>query len=276
MNKWVKRLIFVIGFMLCFIPIISNVIVHRNQQKAIATYQQTVNTTDNDQIKESMESAYKYNSLLYQMQGAIVDDLDLISDESYNKQLNHTGNGIMGSLEIPKINVNLPIYHGTGDEALANGVGHIQGTSLPVGGENTHAVLSGHRGLPSSKLLVRLDEMEVDDYFFLRVGNETLAYKVIDIVVVEPDDVSNLEVKVGEDLVSLVTCTPYGINTHRLIVTGSRVTYEETDYESINATMPSIRECVMTALPFLFVLLILVLHFVDRRKLKNDKNKKIE
>ena len=159
----------------------------------------------------------------------------------------------MGSLEIPKIDVDLPINHGTSDEALSNGVGHIQGTSLPVGGNNTHAVLSGHRGLPSSKLLVRLDEMKKGDYFFIRTCNKTLAYKI----------------EKNKDIVSLVTCTPYGLNTHRLVVTGKRVPYEENVYKSIDEGIPSIREILTNALPLIFLVVFVVLTVPDiirRRK----------
>ena len=179
----------------------------------------------------------------------------------------------MGSLEIPKIDVNLPIYHGTGEEALSSGVGHLKGTSLPIGGSNTHAVLSGHRGLPSSKLLIRMDEIEKGDYFFIKICNQTLAYKVISIKVVDPEDVSSLEIKVNEDLVSLVTCTPYGINTHRLIVTGTRSEYEESNYDTIQESLPSFREMLFTLLPFILVLFRVIMNYMDRRNLKRAKGK---
>lgn len=270
MKKWVKRTLFLIGFLLCVFPLISNVVEQRRQNDAVATYKKAVEDTKKDDLTEIWNQAQEYNTLLYQSQGAVVDDVDLLSDEEYNCQLNASETGVMGSLDIPKINVNLPIYHGTDEESLANGVGHIQGTSLPVGGENTHAVLSGHRGLPSSKLLVRLDEMEEGDYFFIRTCDQTLAYKVIKIEVVEPDEVEILQIQSGEDLVSLVTCTPYGINTHRLIVTGTRVEYEETEYETIRESVPSVRELLLTALPFAFLGVILFITIYDRRERYDD------
>lgn len=198
-KKWSTGVIFIIGFALCCLPIIWNVIEQRHQSDAVATYQNAVSKKDDTKLKEIMDNAAAYNDMLYQTGGAVVDnsDTEILSDESYEKQLNISGNGTMGSLDIPKINVELPIYHGTDDTALSNGIGHLQGTSLPVGGANTHCVLTGHRGLPSSKLLIRLDEMVEGDLFFLRIGNETLAYKVNKIQIVEPEDVSGLQIEAG-------------------------------------------------------------------------------
>ena len=271
-KKWGTRVIFVIGFVLCCLPIIWNVIEQRHQSDAVATYQNAVSKKDDTKLQKIMDEAGKYNDMLYQTGGAIVDnsDTDILSDASYQKQLNISGNGTMGSLDIPKINVELPIYHGTDDTALSNGIGHLQGTSLPIGGENTHAVLTGHRGLPSSKLLIRLDEMEKGDLFFIRISDETLAYKVYKIQVVEPEDVSSLQIEAGKDLVTLVTCTPYGINTHRLLVTGKRVEYKKAQHDSIRQEIPSIREIIFFALPFLFAAISIGLYFWNRREKYED------
>lgn len=227
---------------------------------------------DDTKLKEIMDNAAAYNDMLYQTGGAVVDnsDTEILSDESYEKQLNISGNGTMGSLDIPKINVELPIYHGTDDTALSNGIGHLQGTSLPVGGANTHCVLTGHRGLPSSKLLIRLDEMVEGDLFFLRIGNETLAYKVNKIQIVEPEDVSGLQIEAGEDLVTLVTCTPYGINTHRLLVTGKRVEYKKAQHDAIKQELPSARELIFFLLPFLFAAIAIGLYLWNRRETYED------
>ena len=273
-TKWGMRVVFAIGFLLCCFPLVYNMVEHKRQEEAVATYQKAVTHEEEKSLAEALERAAEYNSMLYQSSGAVVDqmDTDVLSDESYSNQLD-VGTGIMGSIEIPKINVNLPIYHGTEDEVLSNGIGHIQGTSLPVGGNNTHCVLTGHRGLPSSKLLVRLDEIKEGDLFFIRVCNKTLAYKVSDIQIVLPDDVSSLQIKSDEDLVSLVTCTPYGINNKRLIVTGKRVEYKEAEREDIKEKIPSGRELLLTAIPFIFIVLSVVLYVKDRRRLK-DENKK--
>ena len=139
-----------------------------------------------------------------------------------------------------------------------------------MGGENTHCVLTGHRGLPSSKLLIRLDEMKKGDLFFLRIGDETLAYKVCTIQVVDPEDVSSLQIEAGQDLVTLVTCTPYGINTHRLLVTGKRVEYKKTEHDAIKQELPSVRELIFFFLPFLLAAIAIGLYFWNRRETYKD------
>ena len=191
-------------------------------------------------------------------------------DASYASLLDTTGTGVMGSLDIPKIGVELPIYHGTSEEVLSKGIGHLQGSSLPVGGESTHSILTGHRGLPQSKLLTRLDEMEKGDYFFFHVLNETLAYQVTEIQVVKPEEVSILKIQEGQDLASIITCTPYGLNTHRLIVTGKRVPYEAKKANSMGEELPSARELVFTLLPFAFLLLFLLYIWRERRRTINE------
>ena len=270
-NKWTTRIIFLIGLILCCVPILWNVVEQRRQSDAVATYQSAVSKKDDTGLQKIIANAKEYNDVLFQTGGAIVDNTDILSDENYQKQLNISGNGTMGSLDIPKIDVELPIYHGTDKSALSNGIGHLQGTSLPVGGENTHSVLTGHRGLPSSKLLVRLDEMKKGDLFFIHIGKDTLAYKVCKISVVEPDDVSGLEIKAGKDYVTLVTCTPYGINTHRLLVTGERVEYKKSERALIKEEFPSAREVIFYALPFSFCAVAIGLYFKDRRKANREK-----
>ena len=274
MSKWVKRVIFIAGFLLCLYPLVSNMLTRRYQEDAVSTYQQSVEHKKDENLAKILEEAKKYNSLLYQSQGAVVDGQDLFSDEVYKSYMNITETKVMASLSIPKINVKLPVYHGTGEEVLANGIGHLKGTSLPTGGENTHCVLSGHRGLPDSKLLVRLDEMEIGDYIFVSSCNQKMAYKVTEINVVEPENVSNLEIKAGKDLLSLVTCTPYGLNTHRLIVTASRTAYEEMMEDLIKEELPSRREVLVTILPFVLLLINMLLYLNDRRGLKDDRIKK--
>lgn len=271
MKKWIKRAVFIVGCLLCLYPLISDMSMRRRQEDVVSTYHQTVKDESKENLKKVLNEAKRYNSLLYQSQGAVVDNLDLYSDDIYNMQMDVTGTGIMGSLNIPKINVNLPIYHGTEEEVLAKGVGHIKGTSLPVGGENTHCVLSGHRGLPESKLLVRLDEMEKGDYFFVTVCGQKMAYKITEIHVVDPEDVSDLQISSGEDKISLVTCTPYGINTHRLIVSALRTEYEESMDKMIQEGIPSVREIIFRVFPFGFMLLAMILYLKDRRCLKNEK-----
>lgn len=269
-RKWLLRIIFLAGFLLLLYPLISNMVHQRQQSDAVASYDSAVSNRSEEEIQEILNQVTEYNNMLFQSNGAIIDNMDtsILSNESYNSLLNQA-NGIMGSIEIPKIDVDLPVYHGTEDDVLSVGVGHIQGTSLPVGGENTHCVLSGHRGLPGSSLFTRLDEMKEGDLFFLSVMGETLAYKVYDIQVVDPDNTEVLEITAGKDDVSLVTCTPYGLNTHRLVVTGERVPYEESDYNSIGSELPSLRELLFIAIPFVLLAVAGGLKFKDWRKKKH-------
>ncbi|MCC2254548.1 class C sortase [Ruminococcus sp. CLA-AA-H200] len=266
-RKWVYRLIFFLGFLLICYPLVSNIVQRQHQHDAVATYQSEMSQKDEGELEDELNRAKEYNSMLYQTEGAVVDNMDtgILSDESYQSLLAGE-DGVMGSIEIPKIGVDLPIYHGTSDDVLAIGAGHLQGTSLPVGGQNTHSVITGHRGLPGSKLFTRLDEIIEGDFVFINVMGETLAYKVTEIQVIEPDDVSVLDIEEGKDLLSLITCTPYGINTHRLVVTGERVDYEETQYENISEAIPSLRELAFLALPFVIIIIGLIVKIIDWRK----------
>lgn len=253
-----RIVIFILGFCICCYPLISGVVESQNQKNAIKTYERSIEKHDADDIKKMLQEAHKYNDVLYQTMNAVVgNSADVLSDESYKKLLDLTGNGVMGSLEIPKINVNLPIYHGTSDEVLSRGIGHLQDSSLPIGGINTRSMLTGHRGLPTSKLFTRLDELVEGDYFFIKIGDETLAYQINEIIEIKPEDVDKLAIKPDQDLVSLITCTPYGINTHRLIVTGERVEYNEIAHKEIKSSMMSKRELIFTILPFVFVMIAL-------------------
>ena len=276
MRKWVLRIVFVSGFLLLCYPLVGNYVQRQHQERAVADYQTGVDTGSEEERQAEISKANEYNDMLFQSHGAIVDNLDtsILSEESYQSLLDVSGTGVMGSIEIPKIDVDLPIYHGTSDEVLDLGVGHLEGSSLPVGGENTKSILTGHRGLPGSSLFTRLDEMEEGDLFFLDVMGETLAYKVCDIITILPEDVESLEIEAGTDKVSLITCTPYGINTHRLVVTGERVPYEEAEYNSIMSELPSIRELAFMILPFALLGMVIIIKIVDWRKSKHEKQEK--
>ena len=262
-------IIFIIGFLICAYPLISSVIEGYYQKSAIATYEKAVNNTNKIDLEEDYKKADEYNSALFKYKNNILgnDSINILSEESYNNILN-MGNGIIGSIEIPKINVNLPIYHGTSDEVLSVGVGHVYGSSFPVGGINTRSVLTAHRGLPNAKLFTRLDEIVLGDLFFITVHDNTLAYKVSDIKVIDPEDLEAIKTQEGKDLVSLITCTPYGINTHRLVVTGERVPYEKLEYEGIKKEIMSLREIIFASIPFVFLGGAILL------KLKERKNRK--
>lgn len=268
-SKVIPRIIFILGFLICIYPLGSSMIEAFYQREAVATYEKAVNSTNKVDLEKEYKKAEEYNLTLFNLNNSSISSssLSILGEESYNGILN-IGNGIMGSIEIPSINVNLPIYHGTDDEVLSVGVGHLNGTSLPIGGINTKSILTAHRGLPNAKLFTRLDEMVKDDLFFIRVLEETLAYKVIDIKVIEPEDVDDLKIEEGKDLVSLITCTPYGINTHRLVVTGERIPYEKEAYESIQSKTMSYREIIFASIPFIFLGGAIVFKIRDKKNRK--------
>ena len=214
-------LIILIGFSLMLYPIVSDWWNSSHQTQAIASYSEMVEQLDDVDYKQLWNDAQEYNQRLREKSNRwVLSEEEL---EEYEHLLNIDDNGIMGYIKIPSLKVSLPVYHSVNDSVLQVAVGHIEGSSLPVGGESTHCVLSGHRGLPSAKLFSDLDEMKEGDLFTLHVLNETLTYEVDKIRVVLPEEMSSLEIEEGKDLCTLVTCTPYGINTHRILVQGHRV-----------------------------------------------------
>ena len=260
--------ILLIGLSLLLYPTVSDYWNSLHQSRAIATYAQAVAEVDDKQYEHMWDDAYEYNEQLKSKSNRwIMTDEER---EEYESLLDVSDNGILGYIEIPKIKVSLPIYHGTDEGILQIAVGHIEGSSLPVGGPGTHAVLSGHRGLPSAKLFTNLDELVVGDEFLIRVLDETLTYEVDQIRIVEPDDLSDLEIEEDKDLCTLVTCTPYGINTHRLLVRGHRVE-TKASASAIRVTADAIQiepklVAPAVAVPILVVLLIWVLLHSRKRK----------
>ena len=210
-------------------PSVSNWMEQAKQLRQIAAYQEAQAQMEQKKRAALLEEADRYNQKLaelgisFDMLGEAEKEALLIDGKSYEELLLAEDSGVMGYLEIEKIKLKLPIYHGVSEEALEDGVGHLEGTSLPVGGETTHAVLFGHRGLPSAKLFTDLDQLEAGDTFQITVLDRVLCYEVDDIWVVEPEETDSLNVVPGEDLVTLVTCTPYGVNSHRLLIHGERV-----------------------------------------------------
>lgn len=252
---------------MCLFPLISSIIQGYYQQNAVATYNNSVSNTESLLLEEYLNKANEYNAALYENNGAMASGTNLSILKDYNNTLD-IGNGVMASIEIPKISINLPVYHGTSEEVLSSGVGHVQGSSLPIGGNNTRSILTAHRGLPNSKLFTRLDEIKEGDLFFIRVQNNTLQYKVNKIEVIDPEQVEALRIEEGKDLVSLVTCTPYGVNTHRLVVTGERVPYEAEEYSSIEKKTMSFREIAFTGIPFVFLGIVVILKIKDKKSRK--------
>lgn len=230
-NKIFIVIIFLFGLSLLLYPFIANQWNDYRQKRLISSYDQTVaeqEASEGIDYEAEWERAEAYNEALLP---SILPDSFAVAeasgeDEEYMSCLNITGNGMMGKVEIPKIDITIPIFHTTEEEVLQNAAGHLEGSSLPIGGENSHAVISAHRGLPSAALFTDLDKLEEGDHFLLHILDDTLCYQVDKISVVEPEDTAVLAVEDGEDLVTLLTCTPYGVNSHRLLVRGHRVSYE--------------------------------------------------
>ena len=265
MKKRISTILLILAFLagvsLLLYPSVSDYWNSLHASRAVANYAQEVQNMDRTQYDEMWQAAVDYNaSLLERENGYFLTDEQ---QAQYDSLLDVSGTGIMGYIEIPSIGVSLPIYHGTSDAVLQIAVGHIDWTSLPVGGAGTHCVLSGHRSLPSAKLFTNLDQVIEGDTFSIRVLDEVLTYEVDRILIVEPEDVSALEIEPGKDLCTLVTCTPYGINSHRLLVRGHRIENPE-QAASIRVTSDAIQiepllVAPVLALPVLLVLLILLL-----------------
>ncbi len=215
--------VFLLALGLTLYPVVSNAYNRKHQSMIQTAYEEDLRQVDISDLEHIRELTEEYNEAL--VSGYSQTALQAAS-EDYDSQLDPSGSGIMGYLEIPKISVNLPIYHGSDEETLERGTGHLLGSSLPVGGESTHSVITGHSGMASQKMFTDLEQLEKGDVFYLRVLDETLAYQVEAINTVLPHDASLLGIVPGEDLCTLVTCTPTGVNTHRLLVTGSRIPYE--------------------------------------------------
>lgn len=262
-------LLFLIGLSLLLYPTVSDYWNSLHQSRAITHYEEKVADLDDESYQKLWDEAARYNESLIERTNSYV--LTEAQQSEYNKLLNLDENGIMGHIEIPSLNISLPIYHGTAESVLQIAVGHLEWTSLPVGGESTHCVISGHRGLPSAKLFTELDKLVVGDEFLLQVLDETLTYEVDQILIVEPQDTEALQIVEGKDYCTLVTCTPYGINTHRLLVRGHRVeTQEEARTVRVTADAIQIEPLLvapMVGIPMLLILLIVIMAN-DSRKAK--------
>ena len=269
-KSWVSTLILVliliIGIGIIAYPSVSDWWNSFHQSRAIANYAAAVDNTDYAQLEYMLEQARAYNTRLLRKENRYV--LSDEEKEEYLSLLDLSGTGIMGYIQIPSISVNLPLYHGTDESVLQVAIGHIEGTSLPVGGASTHSVVSGHRGLPSAKLFTDLDKMVEGDVFTMTILNETLTYEVDQIRIVEPSDMSNLNIVSGMDYCTLVTCTPYGINTHRLLVRGHRIenAAEEVVVEPDAGRIPSYLVVPAVAVPLLLLFLVGMLIYYSIRK----------
>lgn len=267
--KWLKKnwtnlvlgLILICGLGLILYPSVSDYWNKMHQSRAISQYSEAVAQLDNEEYDRILQSAYDFNESL--MNSGSLGSYSAEQAASYPSQLLIGGSDVMGYIEIEKIKCYLPIYHGTDDSVLQVAVGHIEGSSLPVGGESTHAVLSGHRGLPSAKLFTDLDKLEIGDPFVIRVLDETLTYEVDQVLIVEPGDTSSLGIVEGMDYVTLITCTPYGVNTHRMLVRGHRIdNLKSSSHAKVTSEAIQIKPAIVApiiAIPILLLLIVLVL-----------------
>lgn len=282
-----RLLVILLGIGILVYPSLSEYLSELNGSRATASYDDSVLQLEQARLDQLLAQAQEYNR---QLAGTSTgkaplsdDDGNPITPESYWDLLNVDSAGMMGYIEIPKLNTTIPIYHGTSEAVLQVGVGHLQNTSLPVGGESTHAALSGHRGLPTRSLFTDLDQMEVGDRFYIKVLNETLCYTVDQILTVLPHEMDALAIEEGKDYVTLITCTPYGINSHRLLVRGVRTPYDPQQHQneiaestSYLSSMPAqyrhllIGVVVLVAVLLLRFLVCAVLNIRKRRKHQHE------
>ena len=268
-------LIFLVGLGFISYPTVSNLWNQAHQSRAIATYSKQVEKLDDSENKKMLKAARKYNkSLLKKSDHWKLSKKD---KKKYESLLDVSGTGIMGYIEVPKIDCSLPIYHGTDEGALQIAIGHLEGSSLPVGGKSTHCVLSGHRGLPSARLFTDLDQMEEGDIFILNILGRKLAYEVDQIKVVLPEEMSDLEIEEGKDLCTLVTCTPYGINTHRLLVRGHRTESVEKKVEEeqkeVQTKKTDIRLMIAGGAGVLILIIIIIVIVIKRRRKRRNQQR---
>lgn len=271
-------LIFLVGLSLLLYPTVSDYWNSLHQSRAIAGYVSDVAGMDNDTYDKLWAEARAYNAKLSEKS----ERFNMTDEEQaeYETLLSVSGTNVIGYINIAKIDCYLPIYHGTDESVLQSGVGHLEGSSLPVGGESTHCVISGHRGLPSAKLFTNLDQLEIGDDFILYVLDETLTYEIDQIRIVEPQEIRELDIIEGEDYCTLVTCTPYGVNTHRLLVRGHRV---ENAAGSSNVRVTADAMLIETtivaplvAVPILLILFIVLLLSTRKKHTHSDKSQKSE
>lgn len=280
-------LLFLVGFGILAYPTVSNQWNTYRQSRLISNYEQAVSDMQPEDYTKEWEAAREFDSTLVQnnIYGDVFgsDDVDM-KNTDYWKVLNVSGDGVMGYLSIPKINIKLAIYHGTAEDVLQTGIGHMNGTSLPIGGESTHSVLAAHRGLPAARLFTDIDQLKQGDMFYIHVLDETLAYQVDQILdMVDKDDHETLEealqIQEGEDQVTLFTCTPYGVNSHRLLVRGTRVPYngeEEVESTPVDSMLRAIQNYYMLYLILglaVTLLVILIMKFLFDRKNKKRSGK---
>lgn len=292
-KKWIVAaalVVFLIALGVTLYPLLSDWYVTRHESVLRTEYLEHVEQLDDGTLAEEWDAAAKYNEMIMpgaHDEGAFSSEALLAASEGYEELLNISGNGIMGYVEIPKIGLTLPIWHGSEADTLENGVGHLQGSSLPVGGDSTHSVLTAHSGMAGRKMFSDLDQLNVGDVFYLQVLDETLAYQVDQVRTVLPYETEELQILSGKDLCTLVTCTPFGVNTHRLLIRGTRIPYEEAtaiEAETVSGNEPSastwrqqyvksvLISIAIALLPLFVILLVLITRRKRRKKQCGEKS----
>lgn len=268
-------IMFLLGICIFLYPTVSNYLANIQYKRAISSYENTNKEINNDKKEHEYEEAVKYNKSLVgdEVYDPFIPGSGYALPDNYEEVLNINGDGIMGYIEIPKIKVKIPIYHGSTPEVLQKGIGHLETSALPIGGVGNNPVLTGHRGLPSAELFTRLDELKKDDLIYISVLNDVIAYKVSNIVEILPGDVSKLGAYKERDMITLITCTPYGINTHRLVIQGDRTPYIKAEKESIKPAY-TFKLSESTIIRIIGIILGLIFLFIAIKLLKNkDKFK---
>ena len=269
-------IIILVGICFLLYPTVSDYLAKKNQVEIIREYDEVVSNLDEEEINKEWQKAQTYNENLSgePVHDPFVEGSGYALPENYKEVLNISENGIMAHIEIPKISIYLPIYHGTNSQVLEKGVGHIESTSFPIGGASSHCVLTGHTGLPSAELFTKLDELEVGDIFYIHILNKVLTYKIYETKVILPDKIDELQITSGKDLVTLVTCTPYGINSHRLLVKAERTEYEEYNQnESVdsenNIQIKNIdKNYYLIGIIIGFIIIVVIIVFFAKKKQK--------
>lgn len=273
MRKHISTIIlcitFITGLSLLLYPTVSNYWNAQHQTQAVVDYTERIEKMDDSEKLAEIDRAREYNSLLVDNGRRFSPNKE--EKEFYNSVLSVDDNGMMGYITIPELRLKLAIYHGVDESVLQVGIGHIEGSSLPVGGESTHCVLSGHRGLPSAKLFTDIDKLVVGDVFMLHVYDEMLTYEIDQILIVEPEDYSALAIEDGKDYCTLVTCTPYGINTHRLLVRGHRVENKVIDGTRVTSDAIKVNKYLVIAglsllLLFVYYLFVLIVRLYKKKR----------
>lgn len=272
-SKYIAIIFIIIGFLIFLYPTIANLVAKLNQAEVIKDYSAKIETLDEEKILEEYQKAINYNLELIDKNNIVDPFMQRESSEEkieYESILNINNDNVLGIIEIPKIDVKMPIYHGTSDEVIEKGVGHLRQSSFPIEGQTVHSVLTSHTGLPKAKLFTNLDKLEIGDLFYISILNKNFCYKVCDIKIVLPEEVDSLKVRINENLCTLITCTPYGVNSHRLLVTGEFTEYKEPQKENIVEKITK-NENYLGLIVLLALIFLLLCIFIIKHKKRGNK-----